>query len=129
MSKEEKGKKLSLAERMNEFQKSQAKRETFAFPKDKSVFVMVDSVKEQKFTKSGRDWLSMVYRAIKSEFNEDGSVKTEEPIVFFGNTVLDGEIEEHRSYLITYLGKPKGYHDYMVVETTMQDIRTLAAND
>lgn len=129
MSEKQKSSAKTLKGRMKEFQESQAKRETFTFPKDDTVFVQVESVKEQKFTKSGRDWLSLVYRAVLMEFNEDGSVKSEAPVVFFGNTVLDGEIEEGRSYLVTYLGKPKGYHDFMVVESTLQDIRALAAPD
>lgn len=127
MPKTETEPKKSLKDRMKEFQESQAKRETFTFPKDESIFVQIDSVKEQSFSKSKREWISIVYRATKYDFKEDGEVKSETPVVFFGNTVLDGEVSEGHSYLITYLGKTRDYHDYMIVETTLQDIRNLAS--
>lgn len=127
MSKEPKPKApASFQEKLDQLAKDRKQKEEYSFPVKQAVVVHILSVKLQSFTKGTRSWESNVYRALLCHLDDQGNIDSEEPIFFFGNTVLDGSLAPEKTYMVYYLGKPADYHDYAVYETTERELQQLA---
>lgn len=117
---------MSFEEKLREKAEQLSAGQAMIFAQEEVYVLRIETITDRTFTRADRTWDSKLYKGFRYRYDAKGVIIQEEPIQFWGNTVLDNELHEGTTYILIYKGKTKGYHDYQLTPIDAESLAELA---